>query len=237
MTDNSPSNTTALPPNPPEPHHIPGRKNRNKTIADVLAIAKRAYENTMNNPQIGEPMAAFGYDRRKMEILGALYADASKAHNTQVIENGEKTESYAIFKKYYEIIHNDFSRLRKIARIVFKREPAKLEKIVAAAVKKLSINGSMLQIKTCYENLLNSSDLLNAFAQHGITVEVINGYYSTFQEAERTYVAYKKELGEAQDSTESRDAKIDALYDFLSDFIGFAKIAFAEHPDLLIQIS
>jgi len=237
MTDNSQPNNTALPPNPPEPHHIPGRKNRNKTIPDILAIAKRAYDNTMNNPEIAEPMARVGYDRRKMEVMQSLYDEASKAFSTQILEYGEKAESYAYFKKYYEAAHNDFSLIRKIVRIVFKNDPEKLNKIVANVSKKLSISGSMAQIKACYENINASQDILNGLAAHGYTLEVINGYFATFAEAEKAFVAFKHEDAEAQNSTKERDKKIDALYDFLSDFIGFAKIAFAANPDLLIQIT
>lgn len=238
MTDNSQPNNTALPPNPPEPHHIPGpRRSSNKTIADVLAIAKRAYENTMNNPQIAEPMARVGFDRRKMEVLESLHNEASKAYNEQIKEYGEKGESYGYFKKYYNTAHNDFSRLRKSARIVYKKEPEKLASVINDPVKKLSINGSMLQIKACYENLLNNPDLLNPLAPFGITVEVLNGYYATYKEAERAYVALKQDEAEAQNATQVRDEKIDDLHDFLSDFIGFARIAFAANPDLLIQIT
>jgi len=238
MTDNSQPNNTSLPPNPPEPHHLPGRRRSyTKTIPDILSISKRVCDNTINNPQIAEPMAKFGYDRRKMEVMELLYNEASKAYNDQVREYGDKGESYARFKKYYDLIHSEFSILRKAARIVYKKEPQKLARVLNGPVKKLSLNISFQQIKTCYENLMNDSELLNPLTQYGITQDMLNGYYANFNETSQAYSDYKREESEALHATSIRDQKIDALYDFLCDFTGFAKIAFAANPDLLVQIT
>jgi len=238
MTDNSQPNNTALPPNPPEPHHLPGRhRSYTKTIPDILAISKRACDNTLNNPQIAEPMARVGYDRRKMELMQSVYNEASQAYNDQVREHGQKGQSYAYFKKFYDAIHAEFTILRKSARIVYKKDPEKLVRVINGPVKKTSINASFQQIKTCYENLMSDSELFNPLTQYGITQEVLNSYYTNYTETTKAYSAYKREESEAQLATSIRDKKIDDLYDMLTDFIGFAKIAFAANPDLLVQIT
>ena len=43
----------------------------------------------------------------------------------------------------------------------------------------------------------------------------------------------EKEKGEAQAATQKRDAALDAMQDWLSDYLAIAKVALEEEPQLL----
>jgi hypothetical protein len=53
---------------------------------------------------------------------------------------------------------------------------------------------------------------------------------------EAASIAQAKERGEAQDATQARDAALEALDDWLSDFIAIAHVALEEQPQLLEKL-
>ena len=50
---------------------------------------------------------------------------------------------------------------------------------------------------------------------------------------ERANLTQEKEKGEAQAATKARDAALDDLQDWLSDYLAIAKVALEEDPQLL----
>ena len=52
-------------------------------------------------------------------------------------------------------------------------------------------------------------------------------------DAEAAYAKQRKELGEAQDATEERDAAADSLPNWFSDYVGIARVALEDKPQYL----
>lgn len=230
----------ALPPiTPPQ---ITPKKHTHKTFknlpyAEQLIIVKRTLENSTNNPQISGPLARYGYDRVKLALFRSLYDQAQIAMNSQIREHGDSVESYGAFKKLFDVAKTEFSILRKVVRISFKNDQTKLVTASVNIEKKQTVSGLLDQMEHSYKNILADADILNKISGFGLTEEVVKGYYTNFTLANEAYVEYFREDSESLLATRLRDDKMDALAEFMSDFFVMSKIAFADQPELLNQIS
>lgn len=233
--------TTALPPTPP-PQDIHAKKTHGKhfnklPLAEQLFIAGRALDNTTGNPQIRNVMLRFGYDDGKLAEFRELYDKAVEAHNAQVKEYGEKSEAYADFEKFFAVAKYQYSTLRKLLQVALKTDREKLDQLKINDAKKKSVSGLLDQMQVCYSNIFTDRIILDKLAKIGTNELTLQGYRSNYIAAQDAYNSFFKENSEAINATRIRDEKIDALCDFLSDFFVLARIAFANQPDLLKQIT
>ena len=233
--------STALPPTPP-PHDINARTNYGKPfnklpLSEQLLIAGRVLDNTIGNPQISNVMLRFGYDEQKMADFRVLYDQAIVAHNAQVKEYGEKSEAYADFNKIYAVAKYEFSTLRKLLRVALKTDKEKLNQLNVFEAKKQTVGGLLDQMQVCYKNVFGDRDVLDKLAKIGINSFTLQGYLDNYNAARLSYSVFFREDSEAVHATRIRDDKVEALCDFLSDFFALARIAFADQPELLKQIT
>jgi len=233
--------STALPPTPP-PHDIPAHKTRGKKfgnlpLAEQLLIGRRAFDNTSGNPQIGDVMVRYGYDQNKMAIFNELLTEAIAADNQQIKEYGEKAEAYEDFNKIFSVAKHEYSTLRKLLKVALKTDQKKLNQMLIDDAKKQTVSGLLRQMRACYGNIFSDREVLDRLSVIGINEDILRAYSSNYEAAESAYSVYYKEDSEAINATRIRDDKVEALCDFLSDFFVLARIAFANQPELLKQIT
>ena len=92
------------------------------------------------------------------------------------------------------------------------------------------------QAKRFYANALGNADTLAGLARFGITQEQLEAAQASLDEVEVASAAKQREMGEAQKATQTRDAAVDALEDWMSDFIAIARIAFEEDAQQLEKL-
>ena len=91
----------------------------------------------------------------------------------------------------------------------------------------------MVQSTQFYKNALASKAILKDLAEFGITEQKLKAGLKEVEAIEAANLAQEKEKGEAQAATQKRDAALDELQDWLSDYLAIAKIALEEEPQLL----
>ena len=233
--------TTALPPLPP-PQDIHARKTNGKKFSDLplaeqFIIARRVLDNTTGNPQIANVMIRFGYDQAAMADYRVLFNEAVAANSQQVKEYGERSEAYADFNKFFAVAKHEYSTLRKLLRVALKTDRQKLDQLGVNEAKMNTISGILKQMQVCYDNIFTDRVIAEKLARIGTTEEMIRGYIRNYDATQSAYTAFYKEDSEAVNATRLRDEKVEALCDFLYDFFILARIAFADQPDLLKQIT
>ena len=89
------------------------------------------------------------------------------------------------------------------------------------------------QARHFYTALLADTEAQAQLARYRVTLEGLQAAQAQVESTFALKTAQEKEKGEAQESTQQRDAAIEALEEWLSDFKVVAKIALEDTPQLL----
>lgn len=192
-----------------------------------------AIHNALANTKIQDTLSEYGYTSDRIRQGEALYDTALAAQHTQQSEYGDQMSATAEFKQRWEVADKSYMHLVKIARVAFKDQPGSAKRLGISGSRKQGFDGWMAQARQFYINLLSQPDLLTEMATYGITTAKLEAAQAELIAAETANFAQENEKGAAQNSTKLRDAAVDALKDWLSDFVAIARVALEEEPQLL----
>ncbi|MEM9091615.1 MAG: hypothetical protein AAGC93_23110, partial [Cyanobacteria bacterium P01_F01_bin.53] len=99
--------------------------------------------------------------------------------------------------------------------------------------RKKSLSGWMAQATQFYKNAMGNKDILKALQEFGITERKLKTGLTQLKVIEAANLKQEEEKGDAQAATQKRDAALDELQDWLSDYLAIAKIALEDDPQLL----
>ncbi len=206
---------------------------KDQTIDGKLLFAQNAITNATETPEINAPLTLFGYGEPRMTEGMLLYSKASEYQSKRKKEYGEQFAATDALHYTFNIANKTYIMYIKISRIAFKGDRGLAESLQMDGARKESISGWVRQAKAFYENALNTTSVLKALEQYGINGAKLKEGQKQVLEVESSYNAQLKEMGEAQTSTQVRDAAFDDLQDWMSDFIAIARIALEEEPQRL----
>ena len=202
-------------------------------IDTMLNDAQVAIENALNNPEILSALKDFGYTTARIQKGKALYNAAAAAQLAQTAEAGEQIAATATVQDVWETAKKSYMRFLKIARIAFKRNAGISTQLDLSGTRKRTLSGWLAQANQFYANALTNKTVLNGLKEFGTTEQKLKAGLAEVKAVEVANLAQEKEKGEAQAATQKRDAAIDELQDWLSDYLAIAKIALEENPQLL----
>jgi hypothetical protein len=204
-----------------------------RNIDGLLNSARVAIGNTLSNSKIQDYLTVYGYVPDKIQQGKALYDAALTAQQHQKAEYGEQIGATATLNQAWEVANKSYIKFLKIARIAFKDDAGIATQLGLNGSRKDSLSGWLAQAQQFYGNLVGNLILVTKLNEYGITIEKLQAGYKDLQALETANLSQTKEKGEAQNATLVRDAAIDALSDWLSDFIAISRIALEEESQLL----
>ena len=204
-----------------------------KEIEQLITKAGVAINNSLQNTELQNMLAEFGYTAERLTKGKALLDNATALNTKQVKEWGEKTEATNKLKKKREQAHGIYIKFVKIARIAMPEEPAAWQALGLWGERKESISGWLVQANQFYTNMLGNQNWLGAMANYGITTEKLTAGETLVKQVEAALSSQKIEMGEAQEATRTRDKAADTLQAWHSNFIAIARIALEDKPQFL----
>lgn len=207
-----------------------------ETIDQQLAAAHLALSNARSDSELSEALALFGYDGTRLDAGMALYTAAAQAQQQQALEYGEQYAASDALRAAWEDAQANYGRYVKVARIALKDDRGAYATLGLNGTRKRTLAGWLTQARQFYANALTSETILTALGQFGITQEKLTAGQAQVDEVEALSAAQKKETGEAQQATQIRDAALEALDNWMDDFLAIARIALEENPQLLEKI-
>ncbi|MEL6899991.1 MAG: hypothetical protein AAFP07_03495 [Cyanobacteria bacterium J06606_4] len=205
----------------------------NRSIDTFLSDAQLAIDNSLNNPQILAAVKDFGYSTERLNQGKALYNALAAAQLEKSSESGEQISASEAVQAQWDIAKKSYMRLVKVARVALKKEGGAISQLALSGKRKESLSGWLSQANQFYQNALSSPAILKALKEFGITDKKLKAGLKEVEAVEAANLAQEKEKGEAQAATQKRDAALDAMQDWLSDYLAIAKVALEEEPQLL----
>jgi hypothetical protein len=204
-----------------------------QTIESIFDRSRIAIENSLSNPTIQTYLSEYGYSKEKIQAGQQLYQTALDLQQKQRREYGEQIEATAERDKLWDIAHATYMKFVKIARIAYKNNTGIATQLGINGNRKESFSGWLLDANQFYNNTLSNDSILKTLAEYGITPAKLESGKAEVQALAAANSTQEKEKGEAQEATQKRDAALDALSDWISDFVAIARIALEPEAQLL----
>jgi hypothetical protein len=207
--------------------------NNSYSIDALLHGAQVAIDNALNNKQILAALSDLGYTAERIQQGKALYTTALSAQNTQQMEAGEQKSATAELEANRAVANATYMRFVKIARVAFKRDAGIATQLDLGGDRKRNLAGWLAQVNQFYTNALANPAVMEGLGNFGITHDKLQAGLAEVNVVEASNLTQEKEKGEAQAATQTRDQALDALQEWLSDYLAIAKVALEDNPQLL----
>ena len=205
----------------------------NRSIDQILSQAQLAIDNSLNNPTVLAALSDFGYSAARIGKGKQLYNLAAAAQLAQTSEAGEQISATAAINEAWAIARKTYMRFVKVARVAFKGQNGVATQLDLAGRRKESLSGWMAQANQFYKNALADRATLSELKGFGITDAKLRAGLAELKAIETANLTQEKEKGDAQAATQQRDEALDALQDWMMDFMAIAKVALEDDPQQL----
>ena len=195
------------------------------SIDEKLAASQLALANAADNAEVGALLAEFGYDADRIAAGQALYDAAQTAQVTQKQEYGEQYAASQAVTAAWDAANRSYMQQVKVARVAFGKDPNAATALGIAGGRKSAYPGWLEQVQQFYLTALENTDFQTRLAHFGITQEKLQNSKALVDAVVAARQAQGTETAEAQGATQTRDAALEVLGDWMSDFIAIARIA------------
>lgn len=207
-----------------------------QSIPDLLNEAETALRNALSDQTLLDALGELGYDEATLQEGQSLLEAAQDAQQTMTVEYSEQYEATEALEAAYETAHSTYVRHLEVARIALKDERGAAEALKLRGRRKRTISGWLEQARTFYDNALANQDVLDALAGFNVTSEELTDGQAQVEAVAEANSMQEQEKGDAQDATHARDAAVDALDEWMSDFYAIARIALEDRPQQLEKL-
>ncbi len=183
------------------------------TIAEQLNAAQLAINNSRADAEIRALVSGFGYSAETLSEGCNLYERAQAAVNAQKLAAGTQQDATQALLEARKVATDAYQALAKVARAVC--DPAQLTALGLSGKMPNDTAGFLTAAYTLFDNAAE------------------RGKITTYDEANQRQEAAK---GAAQQATREQDAALQALNEWMAQYLKIAKVALREKPQLLEKL-
>jgi hypothetical protein len=200
------------------------------TIAQQLAAAQIAINNSLGDADIKAAVAQYGYTTAKLNHGKALYEAALAAVNAQKQGRGEQKAATADLKAKEKEARDAYQAAAQVARAAL--APADLSTLGLAGKTPRGVAGFIAAAYTLFDNAA-SAGLLAEFGYEADHLAAERAKIEAFDQANQAQEAAK---GAAQQATVDQDAALAKMNDWVMQYLKIAKVALRNKRQLLENI-
>ncbi len=202
-------------------------------LSQALEEAKVAIQNALNDATILAALTAYGYDETRLQEGQALYEEAMALYEAQIDTYGKQFASTEALEAERETVKAEYTLALQIARRIFKDNVGARQSMELDGHRAHALSGQLTQMETFYANLLKHPDWVEAMSRFGFDEARIQTELDRVRNLSALDQTQEDAKGEAQRSTEQRDAKFAELREWMALFRTVAEHALADDPQKL----
>jgi hypothetical protein len=206
------------------------------SLEDRLHAADLAIGGALADADVQSHLSAFNWDAQRIQQGKALYNTAQQLVQKQRAEYGDQYNATEALNAVWKEADAAYMRYLKVARVALKNDTGAWQKLDLNGERKQTLSGWLKQARQFYAGALGDATLLTKLGECGITLAKLTAGSAQVDSVEAASVTQAKERGEAQDATKARDAALESLDDWMSDFIAIARVALEDQPQLLEKL-
>ena len=206
-------------------------RNRYVSAEELIAKMRIAFTNA-KEPEILPELETVGITE---VILDTYLVDIDNLEHLSQEQKRAYGEQYAetdLFNQKKAEIDTIFTRHRNLAKIAFKGDRQANTTLGIDNPKKVAFAAWFQQVSNFYAQLLANPNFKSQAQAVNIKENDITTMQTALQDVFALKETQKKELGEAQKATDTRDSAIDLLYPKYTQLIAFAKVLFPDDQTL-----
>lgn len=189
--------------------------------------------NARNVNAIRQAMEAFGYTEAQLQEGAELLEKTRKAMEVSARESGEASQAIQN-RRDAEAQANELTRVHlAVARIIFAGNLAASKAMLLKGRRDDSIGGWIRENLQFYNNLLANEEWVSAMEKRGQTRASLEEASKRVQNVEILLQIQNKEAGEAEEQIPVRNAALQEMEAWVSEYLQFAQIALAAQPQLM----
>jgi len=205
------------------------------SIAQRLVSAQIAIEAVLADAALQEAMAAYGYDATRMLEGRALREQALGLVQQQRARLGAQLAATDARAAAQAQAHAIYMRHVGVARVALRGDRGATQALDLAG-RKRSKSSWLMQAQQFYANLLDDAAIVAKLAGFGLAPAQIAAGQQLVAAVAAGDVAQQSRKSIAQETMKMRDATLEALNDWMRDFLAIARIALAEQPQTLERL-
>jgi hypothetical protein len=237
VTDSTSGTTTETPQDDSTEPTQDSTTSKYESLEDELVRYKVALDNTLEDTELQEGFARFGYDLPGIETGNTLYANAESLFHKQKRDYAMQYSATQRLNLLMEESESLFSQDRSVARIAFKDNvTVKTELNLFGKRRRKTFGHWVHELEFFYSSCAANSGIVFGLEKFNITAEILQERLTKLG-AVKTANSYQERLkGAAQRSTDRRDAALNELRSWMTDFFQIARLAFAEDKQQLEKV-
>ncbi len=205
----------------------------NTSFSNFFTEAATVLANAQEHSEIAAALDAFGYDAIVLQEGQALLDTARNLYDAQIKEYGEQHAATQAFVEASRQADKAYAAHRRLAKIAFKNDVQRKTDLHLNDRKPQAFKPWYEQARHFYTALLADTEAQTQLARYKITLEALQEAQAQVEQTLNLNNVQEQEKGEAQEATQQRNASIEALDEWLSDFRVVARIALEDTPQLL----
>lgn len=200
---------------------------------DMVEKAHLAFSNTLQQPDLLAAAGSINYDEPALNKGLELCQAARNALAEQNIAEGRKEQATIEANRARQAAENAFQVLAGTARAIFLQSPGSLQALGLTGPMPEGTDALIGKARVALEAALKPGLIADELAAAGLDPQDLQNGLEMIQGFDRANQAQENAKAIAQQSTQTKEAVLDALYPYHARFIKLMKVALAGNKQLL----